>query len=226
MTTLAFDTATPAPSLAVVRDGNVVAERQIAAQVGAGRRVAEEIHGILVESSLTLDAVDCIVVGVGPGGFTGIRIGIATALGLGQACDIPVVGVSTLDILARGLADRHPDAVIVPMIDARRSEVFTAAYRTTGGRLEEIAEARALPVADVADFLAPLTDPIVAGNGVMRVPDAAEIQGLHHDRDADTVRVAHAIRVVDDGGARPVQPIYLRLPDAEVNRRARAEGRE
>lgn len=224
MITLSFDTATPAPSLALVRDGEVVGERQIAAQVGAGRRVAEEIHALLVGASQSLDAVDRIVVGIGPGGFTGIRIGIATALGLGQARDIPVVGVSTLETLARGLVDPGgPEVTLVPVIDARRNEVFTAAYRAEGDRLLETAEARALPIPEVAAFLAALDGPVViAGDGVARLDDDARaVPGVTVDADRGAVRAALAVGLADSGHARPASPVYLRLPDAEVNRRAR-----
>lgn len=224
MITLSFDTATPAPSLALVRDGEVLRERQIAAQVGAGRRVAEEIHTLLVESERTLDDVERIVVGVGPGGFTGIRIGIATALGLGQARDIPVVGVSTLETLAWGLADGHgPGSALVPVIDARRNEVFTAAYRVDGDGLVEVAEARALPIPETASFLADIEGPVVlAGDGVTRLDDGVlSLSRVTVDEDRAAVRSALAVRLADDGHGRPVTPVYLRLPDAEINRRAR-----
>ncbi len=224
MITLSFDTATPAPGLALVRDGGVVGERQIAAQVGAGRRVAEEIHALLVATSHPLDSVERIVVGLGPGGFTGIRIGIATALGLGQARGIPVVGVSTLETLARGLMDVHdPGAVLVPVIDARRNEVFTAAYRAEADRLVEVAEARALPVSEMGSFLSTLEGPVViAGDGVARLEDGARTgPEVVVDTDHGVVRAALAVGLADTGHGRPVSPIYLRLPDAEVNRRAR-----
>ena len=223
MITLSFDTATPAPSLALVRDGAVIGERSIGAQVGAGRRVAEEIHLLLGAARLDLDAVGRIVVGVGPGGFTGIRIGIATALGLGQALGIPVIGVSTLETLALGLADAHDDALVVPVIDARRNEVFTAAYRVHGGAIDEVAEARALPIPDAEAYLEGFDGPVVvAGDGVARLPEEVRASSdVMLDPGCDAVRSALAVRLADAGHGRPVTPVYLRLPDAEVNRRAR-----
>ena len=80
MITLAFDTATPSPSLAVLSDGVVLAARALSPAQGAGRRVAQEIHDLLTSSGIRVREVGEIVVGVGPGGFTGLRIGIATAL--------------------------------------------------------------------------------------------------------------------------------------------------
>ncbi len=224
LTTLAFDTATPAPSLAIVQ-GSEVVERQIAAQVGAGRRVAEEIHALLVSAGLTIDDVDRIVVGVGPGGFTGIRIGISTALGLAQARGLPVVGASTLDTLALGMGDAgHGDAVLVPLIDARRNEVFTAAYRRTDDGVTCVAQARALPVAEAAAFLSGLGGPVVvAGDGTARIAeDVLAEAGAVIDAASGVVRAALAVRLADGGQGLPVTPIYLRLPDAEVNRRRRA----
>ena len=155
--TLAFDTATPAPALALLRGAEPLLERTLPADRGAGRRVAEEIHRALVDAGLVVRDVSRIVVGIGPGGFTGLRIGIATALALGQALDVPVVGVSTLEALALGMAGDVPDGgLLVPVIDAKRQEVFTAAYRAAGdGGLEVVAEPRAATVSGMAELTRP-----------------------------------------------------------------------
>lgn len=229
MITLSLDTATPAPSLALVRDASVVAERTLAAQEGAGRRVAEEIHLLLDQGGLVVRDLERIVVGVGPGGFTGLRIGMATALALGQALAIPVVGVCSLETLALGLAEVAPGAVLVPTIDARRREVFVAAYRATPTGLQELIAPVAAGV-DAFDALLARLDgagAVVAGDGVERVGDILRGRArVAPAGEAHSIRAALAVGWVDRGGARPVSPLYLRLPDAEVNRRLREGARE
>jgi len=223
--TLSLDTATPTPGIALVRDGHTVVERRVGAQPGAGRRVAEELHLLLEEGDLGLNEVDRIVVGVGPGGFTGLRIGIATAMGLGQALDRPVLGVCSLETLALGMApclDGHE--VAVPAIDARRGEVFTGVYRPAGaGRLVEVIAPRAVAVEDFPALLDEAGPAVVAGDGDARVADRLGATArIVDDPEVRAIRPSLAVSRVDAGGARPVTPMYLRLPDAEVNRLRRA----
>ena len=113
MLTLAFDTATNVATTALVRDGDVLGERSSRAAT-----VLADADELLRAAGLRPDALDRLVVGTGPGSFTGVRIGLAAARGLALALDLPVAGVSTLDALAAGA----PGAV--PVIDARRREVF------------------------------------------------------------------------------------------------------
>ena len=135
MTTFALDTATPTPSLALVGDDGVIAELWLGRVPGGGRRVLEAAHHLLGACGVVPADLQQIVVGVGPGGFTGIRIGIATALGLGQALGIPVHGASSLEALALGatVACREGE-LIAPVIDARRREVFAGAYAVDADR--------------------------------------------------------------------------------------------
>jgi tRNA threonylcarbamoyladenosine biosynthesis protein TsaB len=226
LTTLALDTATPAPSLAVLRNGETLLERILPPEPGAGRRIAEAIHLLLDSAGVGVRDLDEIVVGIGPGGFTGLRIGIATALGLGQALAIPLAGVVSLEALALGLADHAPaGALLVPVIDAKRQEVFAAGYRESGGGnlVMEIE-----PVATTGEGLAEL----LAGAASHEHPAWLAGDGLHRCEPfigpgtlvAPPGSPAHAIRAsrlalrAASGGAKPVAPLYLRLPDAEVNR--------
>lgn len=227
MITLAIDTATPAPSLAVLRDGAVLGERTPEHTDGAGRRVAEEIHRLLVDADLAIGDVDEIVVGVGPGGFTGLRIGIATALGLGQALAVPVRGVASIEALALGLAAASPDgALIVPVIDAKRQEVFAAGYRVAGnGSMVTVIEPHATSAAGLGERLSGLAGPIIlGGDGVHRCGDllGGAIKALDAASPANLVRAVLLAQRARSGGARPASPLYLRLPDAEVNRIKRA----
>ena len=230
MITLAFDTATPAPSLAVLRDGATVAERVLDPEAGAGRRVAEEIHRLLTDVGISVRDLGEIVVGVGPGGFTGLRIGIATALGLGQALSIPVRGVASLEVLALGIFVHAPEgAIVVPVIDAKRQEVFAAAYRADGpGGFATVVDPHATSAAGLGErldeFATPSHPVYLAGDGVHRCADLVgqAVLVLPDDSSAHQVSAVRLAQRARTGGARPVSPLYLRLPDAEVNRIRRA----
>jgi tRNA threonylcarbamoyladenosine biosynthesis protein TsaB len=204
---------------------HVLAERNLGAIEGGGRRVLEAVHDVLVAASRELDAIDRIIVGVGPGGFTGIRIGIATALGLGHAVGIPVVGVSSLEALALGIARARPDATMVaPAIDARRKEVFGAIYRV-GDRFEEHLAPHASAPQDLVATISTLeSEVVVGGNGVGAYDDAFTALGraaLPADSEGNYPKAIDLIHRADDGGAGPARPVYCRLPDAEEKRRVR-----
>jgi tRNA threonylcarbamoyladenosine biosynthesis protein TsaB len=226
LTTLSLDTATPAPSLALLKEGEPLLERNLTPSPGAGRRLAHELHLLLVDAGLPLSAVEEIVVGLGPGGFTGLRIGIATALGLGQALHIPVVGVASIEALAAGMAIEAPDgSLLVPVIDAKRNEVFAAGYRVArDGGLETVFAPVATTSAGLAEELAPIASADapawLAGDGLHRLTAILRpgIAVAPEGSPAHRISAVQLARRAWAGGDRPVVPLYLRLPDAEVNR--------
>jgi tRNA threonylcarbamoyladenosine biosynthesis protein TsaB len=227
LTTFALDTSTASPSLALVRDERPVAEMWLAPEPGAGRRVLEAVHGLLTAVGARAAEIDEIVVGVGPGGFTGLRIGLATALGLGQALAVPVTGASSLEALALGLAVHAPEgALVAPVLDARRRELFAALYRAADGGLEEIIAPLAVAPAALAARLAEAGEPVwVGGEGVAAGGDALvspAVRLVPPGAPAHRVAAAALVRRVRVGAAVPARPVYARLPDAEVNRRLAA----
>jgi tRNA threonylcarbamoyladenosine biosynthesis protein TsaB len=184
----------------------------------------EAVHGLLTSVGASADDIDEIVVGVGPGGFTGLRIGLATALGLGQALGVPVTGASSLEALALGVGEGAPEgSLVVPVLDARRRELFAAVYRTAPPGLVEVAPPQALAPADLAALLAELGEPAwIGGDGVPASDGALAGPGRHvlaprsrGNRVSATALVAR----VRAGAGLPARPVYARLPDAEVNRR-------
>lgn len=220
MTTFALDTATPDPALAIVDGHDVVAEAWIGRAPGGGRRVLEACHHLLGMAGLTPAGLDEVVVGIGPGGFTGIRIGIATALGLGQALAIPVRGASTLEALALGAAivGRWEHQVVAPVIDARRGQVFAAAYVVArSGEVQQVIAPAAWDPGALTRALAAAGPCVVAGDGadLIRLPTGARRVPRGS---LDRVSAVHLAQRVRAGGARPVAPQYLRLPDAEEQR--------
>lgn len=229
MTTFALDTATPDPALGLLGDEGVIAEAWLGRVPGGGRRILEAAHHLMAMANVAPGDLRQVVVGVGPGGFTGLRIGIATARGLGQGLGIPVQGASTLEALAVGAAvARHTDdQVVVPVIDARRGQVFAAAYLLQAdGGLQPVLAPAAWDPPHLAASLQAVGPCLLAGDGAHLVPPGP---GLRRAPDGAPNRISPAALVqrVRVAGARPVEPEYLRLPDAEENRlrRQREEAR-
>lgn len=192
---LAFDTATHVATVAVVRDGEVVGER-----VTRSQRVLADADEMLRSIDLVPSDIEALVVGTGPGSFTGIRLGLAAARGFALARDVPVAGVSTLAALTAGL----PGAVAV--IDGGRREVFWL----TGGT----------PCAGRADELLLEPETTCVGDGALRYRSALESLGAHVPPDDSDVHIPHArlhaSLALDFGPADLVEPIYVRAPDAQA----------
>jgi tRNA threonylcarbamoyladenosine biosynthesis protein TsaB len=193
MLILAFDTATSVATSALVRDGVVLGER-----VSTAVRFLEDVDALLRDAHVEPSDLDALAVGIGPGSFTGVRMGLAVARGLAFALELPVAGVSTLDALTAGA----PDAVAV--IDAKRREVFVK----QGGEIV------ALPA---AAFEAP--GRICIGDGAVRYREHLERSGASVPSDDSELHVPrarfHALLARDFGSADLVEPVYIRAPDAD-----------
>jgi tRNA threonylcarbamoyladenosine biosynthesis protein TsaB len=218
---LGLDTATPATVAGVLRGDGVVFEARHDPQPGERPGHATRLLGLVDEvldaAGLSLGEVDRIAAGVGPGSFTGLRIGIATARGLAQATGAELVAASTLRALAEGApAAERPVAAVV---DARRGEAFAAAWI---GDTEVIAPAALSPEALARALTALSGTPLALGDGALRFRAQLEPAGALIPPDDDPLhRVAarHICRI--GAGARPagidaVVPDYRRLPDAEA----------
>jgi tRNA threonylcarbamoyladenosine biosynthesis protein TsaB len=192
--TLAFDTATSVATAALVRDGEVLGERASRAV-----RVLEDADELLREAGLEPSELGRVVVGTGPGSFTGLRMGLAAARGLAFALDVPVAGVSTLDALAAGA----PGAL--PIVDAGRREVFT---RVKGE-----------PVSAAPQELELEPGRVCVGDGAVRYRDVLEQRGAEVPPDDDERHRPrarfHAALATEFGPAEEIEPLYLRIPDAE-----------
>jgi tRNA threonylcarbamoyladenosine biosynthesis protein TsaB len=206
-------------------------------EVCRGRRHAETltpaIQFILAQADVELSEISVIAVDVGPGLFTGMRVGLSAAKALAQALRIPMIGMSSLDLLAFPL--RHTDRTIAAVVDARKGELFYACYRPVPGGVQRVLEPRCGRVDDlVADLLARGEDVVLVGDGALR--HRAEIEAdvvrcsfgeqfLSHPSAAPLVQLAHA-RALREEWVNPweIQPLYLRLPDAQINWNTRMGG--
>jgi tRNA threonylcarbamoyl adenosine modification protein YeaZ len=201
---LSLDTATDIATACVWRDGGVLAESATRARSVAAQRVLADADRLMAEVGVTPADLDLVVAGIGPGTFTGLRIGLAAARALGFALGIPVKGVSTLDALLAG-AD-----VEVACVDARRGEVFAA-----GAGIEP----QAIAPEELAARLPAGT--LCAGDGAIRYRD--RLGGLEIPADDSPLHVPwarHHAALADTAG--PPEPLYLRAPDADRALAARA----
>jgi tRNA threonylcarbamoyladenosine biosynthesis protein TsaB len=177
------------------------------------------------QARVDLDEIGCVAVDVGPGLFTGLRVGVATAKAMAHALRVPMVGVASVDLLAFPV--RWSPRLVVAAIDARRGELFTASYRQVPGGIQRLTDHRVSTPDDLAlDLEATGEDVLLVGDGALRYREAfAELgqvelcdQGLAHPSAASLVQLAHA-RAVREDFVQPwdVEPLYLRRPDAEIN---------
>ena len=204
---LAFDTATPAVTVALHDGERVVASVTRVDARRHGELLAPGIAAVLDEAGIVRQDLTAVAVGVGPGPFTGLRVGLVTASTLALALEIPVYGVCTLDVLAAQAVDEG--AVAQPFLvatDARRKEVYLASYDEQGGRLDGPQVAR--PV-DVATQWRTDEWPVV-GVGGRLYPDAFPVAVGPEHPDAGVladVVAQERVQLLD-----PV-PLYLRRPD-------------
>ena len=224
MLLLGFDTATPQVSVAVGADGAVLAD----VQLGPERRHAEHlppaIQYLCRQLDVELAQLSGIAVGLGPGLFTGLRVGVTTAKVMAQALRVPVIGVPSLDLVAYPL--RHTNRLIAAVLDARRHEVFHARYRPVQGGVQRVTDYEVGAPRDlVADLMAAGDEVLLAGDGALRYHDEfAEVDRAEQagssfgaPRAAALLELATARMEREEFcSAWDVQPLYLRRSDAEV----------
>jgi tRNA threonylcarbamoyladenosine biosynthesis protein TsaB len=226
VTTIAgLDTATDDVTVAVTTDSEPIAERLVPKPDGGRPRHAEalmvELEAVVAEAG-GWEQVDVLAAGVGPGSFTGLRVGLATARALAQALARGIVPVGTLAALAEGIAETGDGSRRwrLAVLDARRGQAFAALFDSGGGERWE-------PFVATPEKLAERlrTAPesaLAAGSGALRFRRELEAAGAEVLPDADSahrVRARHVCRLAEGGAPSPpegVQPIYLRPPDAEL----------
>lgn len=212
MRVLGFDTATLTPSVALVQDGVVLAA---ARGTGSGRNadLLVTIDDVCKRATVAPASIDAVAVGAGPGSFTGLRIGMATAKGIAFAAQRPLWAVSSLAALAW---DAMQPGVVVAVLDARRGEVFAGGYRDGVA----LADERVLPPADIAAWIGSLTsDPVTfIGDALAAYPHAL---APHAPYWISATPSGSAICALAVAGSRSDilttgAPTYIRPPEAEV----------
>jgi tRNA threonylcarbamoyladenosine biosynthesis protein TsaB len=228
MKILALESATLAGGAALLEGDRVVGETTLSIALTHSERMMAVVDRLLVDCGWSPKDLEGLAVSIGPGSFTGLRVGIATIKGLALALGLPVAPVPTLDALAATLP--FAAAPVCPLLDARKGEVYCSLYRWQGDAMERQWDYLALPPeAAAARLSAPvivLGDGVAAcrphlarlGRGVTEAPAARRLPSP-----AVVAQLGHALLVAGKGmEAEALLPLYLRPSEAELKARARA----
>lgn len=224
MLILGIETSTDRSSVALVSDRQVVASASLGVVRRHGEYVAPAIRFCLDQAGVTVDDVTGVAVGTGPGLYTGLRVGMATGQAFAAARNLPMVGMSGLDVLA--FQARHTRRTIVATLDARRGEVFWGRYRRAPGGVQrdgDLHVGRAEELA--AEIEAAGEECLLLGDGALRYRDTLDVldlveiaidgRGQPDAADLATLAVPRFVRE-DTQRAGTLEPLYLRTADARI----------
>ena len=223
MKVLGIDTSTPCGSVGLADDEGVLSEYLLNIPVTHSERLLSSIQFVLGEAHCTMEALDGWAISLGPGSFTGLRIGVSTVKGLAFATGKPVVGVPTLDGLA-GQVSPTP-YLICPMLDARKGEVYTAFYRYEGDLVVRLSDYQAIPpevlIREVAEKAIFIGDGVKTYGGYLRktLPSFALFPAapLHLLHGSTVAKLGlDPLRKNDHLDISRFTPIYVRPSEAEI----------
>ena len=234
MKILAFETSAKAASVALLDNGKLLGENYQNTGLTHSQTLMVMAEDLLKTAGLTAQNVDAVAVAAGPGSFTGVRIGVAAAKGFAWGRQLPCYGVSTLEAMARNMGVWQ--GYVVPAMDARRNQVYTAIFHARQGVLTRLEEDMAISLAELGEKIKNFTEPVfLVGDGALLCYNTLleEVNGLvlppEHRMHQRAAGVALAAQVLadagDPGNGAELTPNYLRLSQAERERAAR-ENRE
>ena len=227
MLILAFETSAKAGSVALLEDGKLLAESYQNTGLTHSQTLMVMAEDMLKAAGKTVTDLTAVAVAEGPGSFTGVRIGVAAAKGLSWGGELPCYGVSTLESMALTLGVY--EGYVCPCMDARRSQVYNALFYVNQGKLERIAEDRAIALADLKEELKNLEKPIfLVGDGsnlcyntlLGEVPNLVlpMEHRMHQRASGVALLAAQKIAAGETGDGNALTPNYLRLSQAERER--------
>lgn len=232
---LAFESSARVASVAVASDGKIIARHSIDNGLTQSELLLPMAENMLKSLGLEFSDIGLFATSVGPGSFTGVRIGVSLVKGLAFGRGVPCVGVSTLDALAENL--RGLSGIIVPCMDARRSQVYTAIYSSDGKDIKKLTEDMAISISELFERLSELSESIyIVGDGYDIVKAELDGLGLKTESTPMCARLENAASVAmiahekyklneytSDG---ELSPTYLRLPQAERERLEKLKEKE
>ncbi len=228
MNILAFDTASSTGAVAIMKDGTILAQSQLNVGLTHSEQLLPEVAHLMNLCHLSMKEIDAIAITAGPGSFTGLRIGFSTAKGMAIGTKAPLLPLPTLDVLAQN--GKGVQGLVVPIMNARRNQVYTAIYVSTGNAIEQKSEHQAIGIDELlAQIQAQNTSDVVyfTGDGVDVFADtiratlgerAVLAEGGRRYICADTLALL-AESVYDewrDGHGMRVEPRYLRESEAVI----------
>ena len=228
MRILALDSSGLVASVAILEDDNLIAEYTVNYKKTHSQTLLPMLDEIVQMTDTDLSTIDAIAIAKGPGSFTGLRIGSATVKGLGLALDKPIVGIPTVEGLAMNLYDT--DAVICPLMDARRNQVYTGIYKFQEGTLQVVRDQLPLGIGEIIEALNLLEQKVVfLGDGVPVYKDIIEqkmevpytFAPAHVNKQRAAAIGVRAFEYYKQGiysSAADFEPDYLRLSQAERER--------
>ena len=230
MLTLAFETSAKAASVALMEGGKLLGESYQNTGLTHSQTLMVMAEDLLKACGKTAQQVEAVAVAAGPGSFTGVRIGVAAAKGFAWGAEIPCYGVSTLEAMALSLGAW--EGYVVPTMDARRNQTYTAVFRAEKGVLSRVEEDMAISFEELKERIKSFQEPIfLVGDGAVLCYNTLleEVPGLvlppehrMHQRAAGVALAAKRMADAgEEGNGGSLSPNYLRLSQAERERLAR-----
>lgn len=232
MLILAFETSAKAASVALLRDGCLLAESYQNTGLTHSQTLLSMAEDMIQNCGYTPAQIEAVAVAAGPGSFTGVRIGVAAAKGFAWGKQLPCYGVSTLEAMALGFGIQS--GYVCAVMDARRAQVYNALFRVDCGKYTRIREDRAISIQELGEDIQTLDAPVfLVGDGSILCYNTLLEQGVHtvcppeqrvHQRASGVALVAD--RLISEGAAgdgSTLVPNYLRLSQAERERLAREQ---
>jgi tRNA threonylcarbamoyladenosine biosynthesis protein TsaB len=222
---LGIETSTAQASVTIGSEQGIVGSCTISRGATPGEFLLPAVEFLMHQSGLSYRNLSAVAVGLGPGLFTGLRVGVATGKSLAQALSVPIVGISSLDLLAYDV--RYSSKVICPVLDAKRKEVFYAFYRQAHGGVTRMSEySVGSPSHLVNDIEAAATDCLLIGNGALLYRDQLDAakrvefgsMGDALPRASSLVELALPKLFREEFDRLfEIEPLYMRRSDAEIN---------
>ncbi len=232
MNILAIDTSAVTASCALSGDEGLITASELRNGLTHSQTILPMVSDMLKNARISLDEVDLLAVNVGPGSFTGVRIGVAAVKGLAFTRNIPCLPVSTLESMVYPLVGLPISGIVCAVMDARRGQVYTATFSIEGGAVERLTSDRAISIETLKNELENAKKSVfLVGDGAQLCYNTLQPLSVPLTLAPDTLRYQHAAGVAaaaqalsQQGCACPADqltPVYLRLPQAERELKAK-----
>ena len=232
MLILAFETSAKAASVALMREGCLLAESYQNTGLTHSQTLLSMAESLMQHCGLTPQQIEAVAVAAGPGSFTGVRIGVAAAKGFAWGRQLPCYGVSTLEAMVRGLGVEQ--GYVCPVMDARRAQVYNALFRVDCGNYTRIREDRAISLQELGEDIQNLGEPVyLVGDGSILCYNTLSDKvtnlvcppehRMHQRANGVALAAEQRIREGADGDGSTLVLNYLRLSQAERERLAREQ---